>query len=362
MNTDKRFWLGLILFSVLIIFICFLPYLLTNFSWFDLDFSDTGEVGDTIGGIMGPFIAIAAAILTFLAFWVQYQANLEQRRQFNKALEKQENENIERDRTWKIERFEGRFYELLKLHKANINEINIGDKVKGRKSFVPMFSELRLCFNTVTDMMNAASKAEREEHQYDNINPLSLAYTIFFFGIGVQSEKQYVPNLSTGELHLFKDVKDRLVDIQEAYYQYMVESPDAKFFVHNQSANGDYNDRTAEIFYYPFEGHMNILGHYFRHIFQTVNNVLSQGFLNEDEKYGYIKTFRAQISNFEQLMLYYNSLAWFQNEWRTIFTDYRFIKNLPLKLADFATPPEVYFQEDIIRLREMRKEMFEVYE
>jgi len=362
MNTDKRFWVGLILFSILIVGICFLPYLFTNYSWFDLDFSDSGEVGDTIGGIMGPFIAIAASILTFLAFWVQYQANIEQKRQFTAAQEKQENDNIERDRTWKIERFEGRFYELLRLHKANINEINIGDRVKGRKSFVPMFSELRLCFNTVTEMMNAATKAEKKKHQYANINPLSLAYTIFFFGIGVQSEKQYVPNLSSGELHLFKDVKSRLIDIQDAYDQYVVESPDAKFFVHNQSVNGDYNDKTVEIFYYPFEGHMNILGHYFRHIFQTVNYVLSQKFLKEDEMYGYIKTFRAQISNFEQLMLYYNSLAWFQNEWHTIFTDYRFIKNLPLKLADFSLTPETYFKKDIIRLRKQGIEMFEVYE
>ena len=210
--------------------------------------------------------------------------------------------------------------------------------------------------------MKAASEAEKEEYQYANINPLNLAYTIFFFGIGVQSEKQYVPNLSTGELHLFKDVKDRLVEIQEAYYHYMVECPDAKFFVHNQSVNGDYNDKTVEIFYYPFEGHMNILGHYFRHVFQTVNYVLAQGFLNEDEKYGYIKTFRAQVSNFEQLMLYYNSLAWLQKEWHTIFTDYRFIKNLPLKLADFSVSPEVYFAEDIIRFKQNGKEMFEISE
>lgn len=362
MKTDKRFWRGLIFFFVFIIIICFLPYLFTNYSWFGLDFSDSGEVGDTIGGIMAPFIAIGASILTFLAFWVQYQANLEQKRQFNEALGKQKIEIEQRDKTWKIERFEGRFYELLRLHKDNINEINIGDRVKGRKSFVPMFGELRLCFNTLTDVMNAASEAEKEKYQYANINPLNLAYTIFFFGIGVQSEKQYVPNLSTGELHLFKDVKDRLVEIQEAYYHYMVECLDAKFFVHNQSVNGDYNDKTVEIFYYPFEGHMNILGHYFRHIFQTVNYVLAQGFLNEDEKYGYIKTFRAQVSNFEQLMLYYNSLAWFKKEWHTIFTDYRFIKNLPLKLADFSVSPETHFAKDIIRMRQNGKEMFEIFE
>lgn len=362
MNTDKRFWLGLVLFFVFIVFVCFLPYLFTNYSWFDLDFSDSGEVGDTIGGIMGPFIAIAASVLTFLAFWVQYQANLEQKRQFNEALEKQQTENKQRDKTWKIERFEGRFYELLKLHKANINEINIGDRVKGRKSFVPMFSELRLCYNTVIDMMKAASQAEREEHQYNNINPLSLAYTVFFFGIGVQSEKQYVPDFSTGERHLFKDVKERLEGIQKSVESTFENEPSKRFYVHDLPTNRIYDDRTVEIYYYPFDGHMNVLGHYFRHIFQTVNYVLSQDFLDDDEKYRYLKTFRAQISNFEQLMLYYNSMAWFQKEWHKIFTDYRFIKNLPLNLADFSVLPEAHFAEDIIRLRKLGKEMFEKYE
>ncbi len=46
--------------------ICWLPYLLTQHSI--IDFTDTGQIGDTIGGIMGPFVGILAAVLTFMAF------------------------------------------------------------------------------------------------------------------------------------------------------------------------------------------------------------------------------------------------------------------------------------------------------
>ena len=53
-----------------------------NFDFGGKYFSDTGEIGDTIGGITGPFIAIAAAGLTFIAFWVQYKANIQQRQDF----------------------------------------------------------------------------------------------------------------------------------------------------------------------------------------------------------------------------------------------------------------------------------------
>lgn len=33
----------------------------------EVDFSETGPIGDTIGGIMNPFIALVGILLTFLA-------------------------------------------------------------------------------------------------------------------------------------------------------------------------------------------------------------------------------------------------------------------------------------------------------
>ena len=36
--------------------------------------SNSGNIGDTIG-IMNPFVGIFAAVITFVAFWVQYKAN-----------------------------------------------------------------------------------------------------------------------------------------------------------------------------------------------------------------------------------------------------------------------------------------------
>lgn len=63
---DKGFWKSFSWFLFIAIVICCLPWAFTR-GWL-FDFSDTGEVGDTIGGIMGPFIAIAAAGLTFIAF------------------------------------------------------------------------------------------------------------------------------------------------------------------------------------------------------------------------------------------------------------------------------------------------------
>ena len=65
------------------------------------------RIGDSIGGITAPFVAILAAILTFLAFWVQYEFNEIQQR----AIEK--------------ERFEHNFYEMLNLHESITQSLKI---------------------------------------------------------------------------------------------------------------------------------------------------------------------------------------------------------------------------------------------
>ncbi|WP_373803546.1 hypothetical protein [Bacteroides heparinolyticus] len=84
---DKFFWISLIIFLSLVIGICFLPSILTGEG--EPDFSQKGQIGDTIGGIMGPFVAIIAAWLTFIAFWVQFKANNQQRHDI--AIERFEN-------------------------------------------------------------------------------------------------------------------------------------------------------------------------------------------------------------------------------------------------------------------------------
>ena len=65
---------------ILIVFVVILtlPYFLTReYGW--IDFTETGQIGDTIGGITAPFIAVCSAYITFLAFWVQYTYNKRQK-------------------------------------------------------------------------------------------------------------------------------------------------------------------------------------------------------------------------------------------------------------------------------------------
>lgn len=78
--------LFIILIALISIFI--LPKLFINSS-LGSQYKPTGGIGDTINGISAPFIAIAASILTFLAFWVQFRSNQEQKKQFAKQNQDQ---------------------------------------------------------------------------------------------------------------------------------------------------------------------------------------------------------------------------------------------------------------------------------
>ncbi|REE07614.1 hypothetical protein DFQ09_1204 [Winogradskyella pacifica] len=63
----------LLLLLIIIFLLPFIYTLTTKLEFFD--FSNTGEIGDTIGGITAPFINGLSAILVFLAFKAQIRAN-----------------------------------------------------------------------------------------------------------------------------------------------------------------------------------------------------------------------------------------------------------------------------------------------
>lgn len=96
----------------------------------------------------------------------------------------------------------------------------------------------------------------------------------------------------------------------------------------------------------PFKyygGHQFKLGHYYRHLFQSVKYIDEQELLSYKEKYEYLKTLRAQLSTPEQYLLFFNTIssmgrAWELNRLSTIpnehfncylITKYNFIKNIP---------------------------------
>lgn len=253
------------------------------------------EIGDAFGGTVGPIIAFVASILTFFAFYVQFQANQQQK----KDLE--------------IERFESRYFEMIRLHKANTDELKISENINGRECFKWYIEELRLIY-----------KLSEEYHIHNSTENIMeqtfFAYKIFWIGIdNIKGQNDF-------EINLIKFIKEKIDSLPK---------------------NGsDKNGKILTILLNTNkvgEGKIDYLGHYFRHLFLTVKYVVksSPTFLTHKDKLNYLSMLRAQLSNCEQLLLYYNALGkpgigWFKKEYHT---KYKMIHNLPLALADFGLHP-----------------------
>ena len=144
-----------------------------------------------INGLMSPFIAISAAIATFLAFFVQYQAN-------KKMLVNNE-----------IQQEERQFYEMLHIHRDNVEKLEwvvcekpiaykwyMDKKIlpplndvsgesaytevfdhrtnNGQKAIRLFFSEFLLILKAVSDFYNTTKSITKK---------IEIAYEIFFEGL-----------------------------------------------------------------------------------------------------------------------------------------------------------------------------------
>lgn len=306
--------------------------------------AEKGAMGDAFGGTLAPIIAWIASILTFMAFYIQYEANKEQRKQF----EKQANDTV-------IERFENRFFELIRLHRENVEEQNIQNKIFGRKAFTTYYFELRYIYVLLEynyDQFPSTIKLNKEQLT-------NLAYLIFFFGIGHVTDSVFSHIMPQVNCELFfKNTLNRLQKEKETYSECIKnrEKYEAKFNVRNVKLKDlviEHRNKKAIFIqlYEPFTGHGTKIGHYYRHLFQTVKYVHEQEnkLFDDDLKYSYIKILRAQLSNFEQVILYYNSISVLGNAWITneYIKNYHLITNLPLSFADFGITPKEKFEEII---------------
>lgn len=176
---------------LLIIISFFAPWVLTQFSI--IDFTETGPIGDTLGGIMNPFIAIAGVIVTYLAFYMQYKANQYQREQFEIQLTNEKEKfrqelDLQKEQFLKNQ-FENQYYEMLRIHRENVNDlscryINIDFKnfeqsypksveIKGIKTFPFLLTEFEVCFKLVIENFNEANLKTK----------MNEAYGLFWDGI-----------------------------------------------------------------------------------------------------------------------------------------------------------------------------------
>jgi len=386
-NTDSKkskqlLYVGLFVLLVLGVFVSFLPWAVTHWSWGNLRVSKSNEIGDTIGGIMGPAVGLIAAGLTFLAFWAQYEANKEQRRQFLIALKRQANDDAKQTERYENERsemnkkyadeqarhrealkvqqdqfdasqelqnnrtrldlFENRFYMMLSIHRDNVNAIDVNGR-RGREIFIYMIEELRFIYLAIHNFYNNKQDMLKDKVELSESQIYQIAYLSFFFGIGNRSTalvkdlvgKEYENFIDTVHTHFVRKTLGTVTESEDYSEQLL----SRKIYFKKV--------------YVPGVGHQRRLSHYVRHLFQVVKFVDDQSaeFLSLEQKYEYLSNLRAQLSTHEQLLLFYNSLSVLGSPWIELkyIEKYSLIKSVPIFSADFyKNPAEVFPQKNAI--------------
>lgn len=326
---------------------------------------ESGQVGDFIGGVIGTVFSLAGFFILVLTL-------TEQTKFANK------------------ERFESKFFDLLKLHRENVKELE-KDNVSGRKEFHLIFKQFldcredmkpvfrRLTENRIYEPTYLAEIKGKLEHTNKNIDlvnlaKLSLPYLVTFYGVGSDG-KHAIYDVLEGKYK--KDFLEKALEyiamkpIESSNYfsnwtsinkhtfkQRVPVSQLIRRLRNNEQIEDSELAEKAKEYYYKsdyvkyYGGHQYQLGHYYRHLFQTFHFINVQKNLKFPEKYFYAKTLRAQLSTHEQFLLFINSLSilglvwdltpeipikkWYQSDKELVddnrlITKYNLIKNIPGK-------------------------------
>lgn len=385
---DKYFWIGLISFIVFVLTICFFPFVFTITPGIK-DFTTTGQIGDTIGGIMGPFIAIAVGALTFLAFWVQFKANEQQKYYFKKQDTKND-----------IERLETRLFEMIKWHRDNVSELTystysfsinaegrkvaIEDEYLSRKVFKAIFDDFKLLsletevlFSDINLTIYNPTYLEKLKNNdlltlrgidlliYAKID---LLYCILYFGLSIEGkntlnrhfEGRYnlefcnrlillastKPTKNSSAWKIWQSFNGEPIEEKlqilygwEKIFKRGLKSPEYEDYYRCSIYNKIYSEATFTKYY---GGHQFRLSHYFTHLYQIIIYIDKSILLSDNEKRDNVRLIRAQLSTYEQIIFFINSISILGRSWELeskhnsnksnpykLISKYKLIKNIP---------------------------------
>lgn len=297
---------------------------------------DTGifaDYGSLVGGILSAFFGLLGILLVI------------------QTINDQEKQN-------ELQNIESRFFELLKIQRENVLEFQQKGRT-GRSVVIDIYDEYNILYNEVVESFPFDSSKPNSPEWEKKCS--EVAYLILFFGVNNKSTKQLlkkIENIVGTEFYIkiYNDLLKQLINNHKTVKE------------NNKSL------KKGNKKYLDHDGQQSRLGHYYRHLYQTIKYIDEQPkkLLSYSEKYFYIKTLRAQLTTHEQAILFYNSLTYLGKEWemnvsndnRKLITKYNLIKNLPegftiVNPKDYY--PDVFFESDT-KKTDNRKKLEKKYE
>lgn len=354
---------------------------------YPVDIEKTAQIGDYIGGMVGTIISGAA-------FWFLYLTLREQRN----SLQKQ--------------KIEAHFFEMLKIYEKNISNMKydashliidkgsfyIAQRLYEKndvfqiffQQFITCRNELMPIFHKHRNLYNQQYEQMLKENQYIKdtgidiykLGYIDICYCILFYG----TNSEGLMTLRS----LFKNkYKDPLIDkvlkfisLKPAYNKiinkrwkeistiskrrellsYVEDVYNWRVNQTHKNFNALYPDISigySSDFEKYYSGYHQMLGHHYRHLFQMVKYINEQKELSYEEKYNYIKFMRSQMSNYEQIVFFLNSISIMGRNWEImpeinvklkdyhkydfqLITKYKLIKNIPNEIL-FGIKYKTYY-------------------
>ena len=314
---------ALIIFGVIITIHAHKPGFLSDFT-----LTRFGLFGDYFGGFIGTLVAVIVAIYAI--------------RTYKSERELQKEASVS-----------AMLSTMLDLHKQNVNEIEVPEDkqnpqkmLKGREAFSLLVHELRGMYDYVfAAIIEEVNKDPEYYQEWTSVECQKLLAHMLSYGYFYYSVDSYVITMEGGTPLFF---------LCETVRQTVL----------NQKRIPDENKK--------LQRHI-LLGHYYRHLYNMVNFIDKNTFTNKyDKKEFYVKLIRSQLSDYEQILLYYNSLSTLGSDWNypigmnkiekmSLICKYRLLKNCPFYIPYFGIDPmvEMYKTEKQAWLKEKNELFFE---
>ncbi|MEK6521890.1 putative phage abortive infection protein [Myroides odoratus] len=341
---------------------------------------ELGDIGDFIGGFFGFYVGIIGALLTFLAFYVQFRANRDVQRQFRiQQFENQFNKMLEvylnnKDK-FSITGYKNPNNQEInfKTYKGNSNSIVKGfDKIlnekrqllskankqeKNIKTFIDYETKNNLVFQKLLVELKVVNRLFIEA--YKEVNGVtessissnikrklfSNSYILFYYGLN-KYRKDYkrlhnLPKVKASWAD--KKINDKVIKRAIEYLDKIKEIHKLdgtkiyyNFYISENSNKKHYKNLWVRLNYEPFRGYLHFLPQYYRNLFSIVNFVVMDNEdlnLTKEQKLKYLKILRSTVSDYEQAMLFYNWYSGIGIDWEnkvknSFFTDYKMIHNM----------------------------------
>lgn len=351
----------------------------------DVDMAASGQFGDYVGGIIGTIFSAGAFYFLFLSI-------LEQK----SSLALQEKSLAEQTRLAQRSKFEGHFFEILKIHRENVNELTytrFQRATSSRKVFKAIHYDFLDCYEDLKFFFNHQPilDAAREEHltkinqirvkgriEADIIQMLhiDIAYAIVYFGVAIEGRtilskrlKRYYKDDFVEKLIAFISLKpheDHKGELSQ--WAHFIAKSDSEreaiireILILISGSKSGVSAEAEELHVHIkdctkfYGGHQHRLSHYFRNLFQAYKYLDQYSDMTHSERYFFAKTLRSQLSTYEQVVFFLNSVSHLGWGWElgvnsnsNLVTKYQIIKNVPNDLMfdiDFERfYPEIKFE------------------